>query len=176
MNYKLTKTIIDKVRSVPHWNMFTAAKNRLASNQNTKLSVLKLLSQKFNTPVQQRIAENRTTSSEILESLADHESADVRLAVAQNRNTSRSAVQTLAGDVNPDVRYAMAANPRTSTKILEILADDENAYVQDRAKQTQVRVKDDQLQHQAQIKNAAHPLTRFFFQYALWRSIYRKNY
>lgn len=162
MNYKLAKKIIDKVRYVPHWNMFTAAKNRLASNQNTKLSVLKQLSLKFNIPVQQRVAENSTTSSEILDSLADHESADVRLAVAQNANTFPSTIQTLAGDVNSDVRYAMAADPRTNTKLLETLADDENAYVQDRAKRTQVRIRDDQTQKNAQLKNAAHPFSRSF--------------
>lgn len=135
------KNSIDKIQIVPLWNMFTAAKNRLASGMGTKPAILRRLGRTVNASVQQRIAENRTTESATLELLSHHESADVRAAVAQNDNTSRATVDSLSGDASSDVRYAMAANARTSTALLETLSTDENPYVQDRAQRTQARLK-----------------------------------
>lgn len=132
---------IDEIGIAPRWNLFTAAKNRLASSQETKPGILNCLARRVNTSVQRRVAENRATDSETLELLAQHESADVRAAVAQNDNTLRSTVLSLAADVSCDVRYAMAENAWTVSTLLEILAGDENPYVQERAKQTQARLK-----------------------------------
>jgi len=134
------KTIIDDMRIVPRWNMFTAAKHRLASSLGTKPRLLAQLARKINIAVQQRIAENCSTNSATLELLALHASTDVRASVAQNESTKRSTVNRLATDVSSDVRYAMADNAHTSTKLLLALADDENPYVQDRAKRTQARL------------------------------------
>lgn len=132
---------IDKIRIYPQWNMFTAAKNRLASSSGNKPGVLDRLARKTNTSVQQRVAENSTTSSETLDFLSRHDSSDIRSAVAQNDNSLRSTVDELVGDASSDVRFAMAENPWTSILLLERLAEDENPYVQDRAIRTQARLR-----------------------------------
>lgn len=134
-------TKIGKIRICPRWNMFTAAKNRLASSIGTKPALLDRLARRENTSVQQRVAENRATNSESLEFLSRHDSSDIRSAVAQNDNTLRSTVDALAGNASCDVRFAMAENPWTSAVILERLAEDENPYVQGRARRTQARLK-----------------------------------
>lgn len=139
---ELASTIgIGKIRICPRWNLFTAAKNRLASSLGKETGVLDRLARRVNKAVQQRVAENRTTSSETLEFLSRHELSDIRSAVAQNDNSLRSTVTALAGDASSDVRFAMAENPWTSVALLEGLAEDDNPYVQDRAKRTQARLK-----------------------------------
>jgi len=125
----------------PRWNLYTAAKNRLASGLHNKPGVLDRLARKVNKPVQQRVAENRTTTSDTLELLAQHESSEIRSAVAQNENSLRSTVDALADDESCDVRYAMAENPGTSPALLDKLAEDENPFVQNRAKRTQARLR-----------------------------------
>lgn len=161
------KDLIDKI--CPQWNMFTAAKNRLATSLGNKPGVLDRLARRVDTPVQQRVAENRTTNSETLEFLSQHDSSDVRSAVAQNDNTLRSTVDSLAGDASCDVRFAMAENPGTSPVLLERLADDENPYVQDRAKRTQARLQAEEtlLVHpgpsptSVKLEKAQHPIVLF---------------
>lgn len=132
---------IGELRICPRWNMFTAAKNRLASSLRTKPDMLNRLAHTGNTSVQQRVAENSTTNSATLDFLSLHESSDIRSAVAQNENCLSTTVDALAGDSNCDVRFAMAANPWTSAKLLQRLAEDENPYVQIRAQRTQARLK-----------------------------------
>ena len=140
MTPKLASTIgIGKI--LPRWNMFTAAKNRLASGLGNKPGVLDRLARRVNLPVQQRVAENRTTNSETLEFLSRHNSSDIRSAVAQNDNTLRSTLDSLVSDASCGVRFAMAEAPWTSAVLLERLAEDENPYVQDRARRTQARLK-----------------------------------
>lgn len=134
-------TDIAVLREVPRWNMFTAAKNRLASRLESRPGVLNQLARKVNANVQERVAENSSTDSETLELLSRHESSDVRAATAQNENTLQSTIDSLADDANSDVRYAIAENPGTSARLLDVLATDENPYVQDRAKRTQERLK-----------------------------------
>lgn len=135
------KTSISAIWMCPRWNMFTAAKNRLASSLIIRLGALELLARKGSISVQQRVAENRTTNSETLELLSRHDSSDIRSAVAQNDNSLRSTVDSLADDTNCDVRFAMAENPWTSAVLLERLAEDDNPYVQNRALRTQARLK-----------------------------------
>jgi len=135
------ETRIDKIGIAPRWNMFSAAKNRLASNLDSDPGVLHRLGRQGNASVQQRVAENRNTDSETLDLLAQHHSPDVRSAVAQNTNTPLSTALTLAADVSVDVRYAMAENPWTSIALLEILVEDENPYVQHRARRTRALLK-----------------------------------
>ncbi len=137
----IPETTLDKLRAIPHWNLFTAAKNRLASGEHTKSNILNNLALKPNTQVQERVAENSGTHYNTLELLSKHKSSDVRSAVGENEHTLQSTMQSLAGDVSSDVRYAMASNARTSSVLLEILAGDENAYVQARAMKTQARIK-----------------------------------
>ncbi|MBX9668358.1 MAG: hypothetical protein K2X93_12100 [Candidatus Obscuribacterales bacterium] len=132
-----TKLRIDQSRIYPRWNMFTAAKNRLASGLNNKAGVLDRLARSLNKSVQQRVAENRTTNSDTLDFLSQHESSDIRAAVAQNDNSLRSTVEALAGDASDDVRFAMAENPWTNPALLQQLAADENPFVQNRAMRTQ---------------------------------------
>lgn len=139
----ILKIKIEKI--VPHWNLFTAAKNRLASGLNSTPGVLGRLARLGSTSVQQRVAENRSTDFETLDLLAQHQSSDVRSAVAQNVNTRESTTQSLAEDANADVRYAMAENPWTSTTLLEMLAGDDNPYVQHRAMRTQALLKAEQI-------------------------------
>ncbi len=122
------------------WNMFTAAKNRLASDLKSAPGVLDRLARTLNAQVQQRVAENTSTGRETLELLSHHESSDVRSAVAQNHSTCSSTLDSLSHDASSDVRYAMAEDTRTSTMHLQSLATDENPYVQDRAKRTQSRL------------------------------------
>ena len=141
MAQELTTTSINLIRTCPHWNMYTAAKNRLASSLVNAPGVLDRLGRQLNERVQLRVAENRTTDTETLEFLSKHGSGSIRSAVAQNDNTRQSTVDSLADDVNSDVRYAMAANPSTSSPLLERLATDENPYVQERAQRTIARVK-----------------------------------
>lgn len=136
----LTTSLADQIRNTARWNQYTAAKNRLASNQNSSTGILNLLARRINTKVQQRVAENTSTDSRTLELLSKHESSQVRSAVAQNKNTLRSTVDSLAGDLSSDVRYAMAEDAGTSTTLLETLAGDDNPYVQERAKRTQSRL------------------------------------
>jgi len=126
---------------VPMWNMYTAAKNRLASNQDSTSGVLFRLACKKNFSVQQRVAENSSSDSQTLDLLAQHQSANVRSAVAQNENTSELTMNSLAADLSADVRYAMAENPLTDEILLETLAGDENPYVQDRARRSQARLR-----------------------------------
>lgn len=138
---KFQQKRIEKIRMSPIWNMYTAAKNRLASSLVNKPNVLNSLARRANESVQLRVAENRTTSPETLKLLSKHESSNVRSGVAQNENSPRSTAELLAVDANCDVRFAMAENPRTSTSILKQLSRDENPYVQDRAKRTIARLK-----------------------------------
>lgn len=142
---QVPKRTIDKIGKSRRWNMFTAAKNRLASSLDSTTGVLNRLARRGETSVQQRVAENRSTDSETLDLLAQHQSADVRSAVAQNVNTRESTTHTLAADVNADVRYAMAENPLTSTELLETLAEDENPFVQHRTRQTQALLKNQKM-------------------------------
>lgn len=137
----VAKTKINKIHICPRWNMFTAARNRLASSVDSSPAVLKRLAGRVNTSVQQRVAENNRTDSETLELLAQHESSAVRSAVAQNENSLRSTVASLASDTSCDVRFAIAEDPRTSTALLGKLAEDENPYVQNRARRTQAVLK-----------------------------------
>lgn len=134
-------TKIGKIRICPRWNVFTAAKNRLASGLASKPGMLDRLARRGNTSVQQRVAENRSTNFETLDFLSRHDSSDIRSAVAQNGNSLRSTVDALAADSSCDVRFAMAENPWTSPLILQRLAEDENPYVQSRAQRTQARLK-----------------------------------
>lgn len=125
----------------PNWNLYTAAKNRLASGLNTKTGVLALLAKRGNAAVQERVAENCSTDCNTLDILSQHESSNVRSAVAQNASANMVTMDTLSVDSDCDVRYAMAENPWTSTKLLAVLAEDENPYVQNRARKTQDRLK-----------------------------------
>jgi hypothetical protein len=143
MNSKVAK-VINEVkfsrRTRPHWNLFTATKNRMASSLDSNPALLDRLSRKFNASVQQRVAENRSANSQTLDRLSQHESSDVRAAIAQNGNTLEATAVLLSQDVDCDVRYAIAANPRTRKEILSELAEDENPFVQHRARQTQDRI------------------------------------
>ena len=131
----------DESYTAHHWNLFTAAKNRLASSLDSNPGVLDRLARRLNASVQERVAENTSTDSCTLHLLAQHESSDVRAAAAQNENALQSTVDVLAGDASCDVRYAMAENPLTCAKLLEALAEDENPFVQNRAQVTQARLK-----------------------------------
>ena len=126
----------------PLWNLFTAAKKSLASSSNTKANVLTNLAIRGNKAVQERVAENTSTDSLTLEWLAKHEDSVVRSAVAQNDSTPSATASRLSDDHHCDVRYAMAENPKTDEAILEKLTNDTNPYVQDRAKRTQARLRD----------------------------------
>lgn len=123
------------------WNLFTAAKNRLASGLNTNIGVLAVLARRVNITVQQRVAENSSTDCDTLNLLSQHECSNVRSAVAQNASTNITTMDFLSIDADCDVRYAMAENPWTSTRLLSVLAEDENPYVQNRARKTQDRLK-----------------------------------
>lgn len=126
----------------PLMNMFLAAKRRLASNPLTQQSVLTSLAIRGSKSVQQRVAENSSTDTLTLDWLAKHADSEVRSAVAQNNSTTHATASTLSDDHHCDVRYAMAENPETNESILDKLTTDENPYVQDRAKRTQARLRE----------------------------------
>lgn len=115
---------------------FTLAKQRLASNPETRPKVLKKLAKKEDPQVLERVAENPQTSAETLEELSNHESSEVRGAVSENSNTPERTLHSLAGDLDPDVRFRLAENPATPIEILENLAEDENPFVVARAQDT----------------------------------------
>jgi hypothetical protein len=123
------------------WNMFTAAKNRLASLLSTSPAVLKHLGRTGNKSVRQRVGENPSSDSQTLDGLSKDGDSNVRSAVAGNPSTSGATAEFLSVDENADVRYAMAENHKTSESLLKQLATDDNPYVKDRAERTQARNK-----------------------------------
>lgn len=127
-------------RKKPPWNLYTAAKNRLASSLETGVRMLDRLGRTGSDAVQIRVAENEKSGPEILRFLSKLSNSEVRAAVAQNASTSPAIAEELAGDADADVRYAMAANAHTSPALLSILAQDDNPYVSNRAVRTQERL------------------------------------
>lgn len=125
----------------PAWNLFTAAKNRLASHHDTDAETLDRLSKTGTESVQQRIAENSSSTPDTLEYLSKHASGNIRAAVAQNGSTASDVIGVLARDGDADVRYAMAENAATDAQLLWRLANDENPYVSERALRTLARLK-----------------------------------
>lgn len=142
-NYSQIQILKARVEPVSHpsWNMFTAAKNRMASSLQSHPGLLDKLARRVNTLVQVRVAENGSTDAETLTRLSHHESSEVRAAVGQNANTAKAVSNSLSADGHCDVRYAMAENPKTSVTNLNALSEDENPYVQDRARRTQANLK-----------------------------------
>lgn len=126
-------------KAQPPWNLYLAAKNRMASNMLTTQGLLDRLARDPKQSVQLRVAENLNTSTQTLDNLSHHKSSAVRSAVAQNRSSTSATIARLSSDENPDVRYALAEDAGTTSDVLDQLADDENAFVQDRAKRTRAR-------------------------------------
>jgi hypothetical protein len=132
-------TLRDRMADKNSWNMFTAAKHRLASLLSTSPSVLQQLGRTGSQSVRQRVGENPSSDSQTLDGLSKDGDSDVRSAVAGNPSTSEETAEFLSADQNADVRYAMAENNKTSQNLLKQLATDDNPYVKDRAERTQAR-------------------------------------
>ena len=107
-----------------------------ATNHNTGVEVLGILSTDQDPEIRCAVAWNQSATVDILSRLADDDDEIVRFCVSGNSNANFEVIYKLAKDessfVKEKARYSLkksAQNPNTSPEILESLATDEDFFV-----------------------------------------------
>lgn len=88
-------------------------KHKAASDPETDVKTLELLSKDENSRVRARVAHNPNTPKKILEVLSQDKKRIVRAAVARNKNTSIKLLKILSDDKSFLVKREVANNPNT---------------------------------------------------------------
>lgn len=114
----------------------------LANDPSTPGPQLKSLAATANCPkLLATLASNSNTPIESLEVLSRHENPCVRMGLIDNPAASAALLERLASDDDDDVRFSLAENHNTPAHILFMLLDDANPYIATRAEWTIERLK-----------------------------------
>ena len=128
INEKLEEKKKKELEEIKNGTIFS--KQSVASNPNTTLDVLKMLSEDESDYVKKSVADNPNCPSDILDKLSESNNEHIYKAIAENPNVSSSTLLKIADKTEDDkVKNAIIKNKNASADVLnEIFSKNSNNF------------------------------------------------